>query len=92
MLRASGEANVQALGDIVQPRRAARLCSARGRRPWFLCTEKAEGGKCCGRRIAKLYAGDDKPLFACRQCRGLAYTSQSETRAIAPQGNRRSFV
>ncbi len=54
-------------------------CHFGGARPWFLCTEEAGEGKCCGRRVAELYAGDDSHLFACRSCRGLAYQSQSES-------------
>jgi hypothetical protein len=42
-------------------------CHLGGRRPWFLCA--------CGRRVAKLYGA---PVFACRQCCGLAYRSQQE--------------
>jgi len=52
-------------------------CHFGGARPWFLCTEDAGDGRCCGRRVTKLYTGDSH-LFACRQCRRLAYASQSE--------------
>ena len=34
-------------------------------------------GRYCGRRVAVLYAAGD--LFACRDCYGLAYTSQQES-------------
>jgi hypothetical protein len=44
-------------------------CHLGGRRPWFLCA--------CGRRAAKLYQYG-APVFACRQCCGLAYRSQQE--------------
>jgi hypothetical protein len=54
-------------------------CHLGGVRPWFLCPDEARAGKCCGRRVAKLYAGDSH-LFACRRCRGLVYASQSENR------------
>jgi len=53
-------------------------CNLGGARPWFRCTQKAGDGQCCGRRVAKLYAGDSH-LFACRRCRGLAYESQRES-------------
>jgi hypothetical protein len=51
-------------------------CHLGGVRPWFLCTGRADG-RGCGRRAAKLYLGNSA-LFACRDCCGLAYTSQSE--------------
>ena len=41
-----------------------------GRRQWFTCPA-------CGRRIAVIYGVGR--LFACRQCKGLAYASQGET-------------
>jgi hypothetical protein len=44
-------------------------CHLGGGRPWFLCA--------CGRRVAKLYQCG-APVFACRQCCGLAYRSQQE--------------
>jgi hypothetical protein len=44
-------------------------CHLGGARPWFRCP--------CGRRVAKLYRRD-APVFACRQCCGLAYASQRE--------------
>jgi hypothetical protein len=47
-----------------------------GRRPWFKCPVSSYG-KCCGRRVAKLYAAGD--LFACRHCSGLAYASQQKS-------------
>ena len=53
-------------------------CHLGGARPWFLCTEDAGDGQCCGRRVAKLYPRGH--VFACRQCCGLAYASQSENR------------
>ena len=53
-------------------------CDLGGARPWFLCPEDTGDGRCCGRRVAKLYTGDSH-LFACRQCRRLAYASQSES-------------
>jgi len=53
-------------------------CHLGGARPWFLCTADAGDGRCCGRRVAKLYTGDSH-LFACRWCRRLAYASQSES-------------
>lgn len=47
-------------------------CHYGGRRTWFICPESA-----CGRRVAKLYLGDNGS-FACRHCAGLAYASQRE--------------
>jgi len=46
-------------------------CRLGGRRPWFQCTA-------CARRVAKLYLCG-RPIFACRHCLGLAYTSQQES-------------
>ncbi|WP_247737263.1 hypothetical protein [Thauera aromatica] len=43
-------------------------CTFGGARPWFLCP-------CCGRRVAILYGGS---VFACRNCRELAYEVQRE--------------
>jgi hypothetical protein len=51
-------------------------CHLGGARPWFLCTEDAGDGQCCGRRVAKLYPRGH--VFVCRHCCGLAYASQSE--------------
>jgi len=48
-------------------------CHLGGVRPWFLCTADAEGGQCCGRRVAKLYPRGH--VFMCRQCCGLAYAA-----------------
>lgn len=47
-------------------------CHLGGTRAWFLCP--AQG---CGRRVATLYGGT---VFACRQCHGLAYPSENESR------------
>lgn len=55
-------------------------CHLGGARPWFRCNASV-GGRACGRRVAKLYLRGH--VFACRQCYGLAYASQSETRGIA---------
>jgi hypothetical protein len=52
-------------------------CYLGGARPWFLCPAGAGEGQFCGRRVAELYANG--PGFACRQCCGFAYTSQSES-------------
>ena len=52
-------------------------CHLGGARPWFLCTEDAGDGQCCGRRVAKLYPRGH--VFVCRHCCGLAYASQSES-------------
>jgi len=40
-------------------------CHLGGARPWFLCTEDAGDGQCCGRRVAKLYlaTGDLPPII-----------------------------
>ena len=46
-------------------------CNYGGWRTWFLCP--ASG---CGRRAAFLYGGR---IYACRQCRGLAYLSQRQS-------------
>jgi hypothetical protein len=51
-------------------------CHLGGARPWFWCTMDAGDGRCCGRRVAKLYLHGH--AFACRKCRGLVYESQSE--------------
>jgi hypothetical protein len=51
-------------------------CHLGGARPWFHCSASA-GGRPCGRRVAKLYL-HNTPVFACRQCCGLAYASQRE--------------
>jgi hypothetical protein len=48
-------------------------CHLGGRRPWFICSVRANG-QYCGRRVAVLYAAGE--LFACRKCYGLAYASQ----------------
>jgi hypothetical protein len=50
-------------------------CHLGGTRPWLLCSAPV-GGRPCGRRMAKLYLRGQ--VFACRQCSGLAYASQSE--------------
>ena len=50
-------------------------CHFGGARPWFRCVAYL-GGRACGRRVAKLYLRGH--VFACRQCYGLAYASQSE--------------
>ena len=44
-------------------------CTLGGSRPWFACPA-------CGQRVAVIYGAGR--LFACRQCKGLAYSSQSE--------------
>lgn len=46
-------------------------CNFGGKRYWFICP--ASG---CGRRVAKLYQGQD--IFACRHCYNLTYTSRNE--------------
>ena len=45
-------------------------CNFGGMRPWFRCPARG-----CGRRCAILYGG---PVFACRECFGLAYQTQRE--------------
>lgn len=45
-------------------------CALGGSRSWFLCPA-------CGKRVAVIY-GTGR-LFACRQCKGLAYSSQGES-------------
>jgi hypothetical protein len=44
-------------------------CGFGGTRPWFLCPS-------CARRVCLLYMRGQ--TFACRLCKGVAYTSQSE--------------
>jgi len=51
-------------------------CHFGGDRRWFRCAVDAEGNQGCGRRVAKLYLRGH--AFACRQCCGLAYSTQSE--------------
>ncbi len=48
-------------------------CHYGGVRVWFRCPARG-----CGRRVAVLYGGG---IFACRQCHGLAYDSQNESRS-----------
>jgi hypothetical protein len=50
-------------------------CHFGGRRPWFVCSVRANG-RYCGRRVAVLYGAGE--LFACRNCHQLAYESQQE--------------
>jgi hypothetical protein len=50
-------------------------CHFGGRRPWFVCSVRANG-RYCGRRVAVLYGAGE--LFACRHCHQLAYESQHE--------------
>jgi len=51
-------------------------CHFGGKRYWFLCPNVN-----CGRRVAKLYLPLQTPVFCCRHCHDLAYTSQQEDRA-----------
>ena len=44
-------------------------CTLGGARPWFRCPA-------CARRVAVIYGAGR--LFACRRCKGLAYSSQGE--------------
>lgn len=53
-------------------------CHFGGARTWFQCPKDARDGRCCGRRVAKLYAGRSH-LFACRACCGLPYACQSDS-------------
>ena len=69
-LRKANEANV-ARGTTTRIRLERTPCHYGGCRVWFLCP-------CCGRRAAILYLGNTR-LFACRNCRKLAYRSQRET-------------
>ena len=48
-------------------------CHFGGRRPWFVCSVRAND-RYCGRHVAVLYLGGE--VFACRRCSGLAYASQ----------------
>jgi hypothetical protein len=47
-------------------------CHFGGRRPWFVCSVRAND-RYCGRHVAVLYLGGE--VFACRRCSGLAYAS-----------------
>lgn len=47
----------------------ATPCTLGGERQWFVCPS-------CGRRVAVIYGAGR--TFACRRCKGLAYTSQNE--------------
>ena len=48
-------------------------CNYGGSRAWFVCPARG-----CGKRVATLFGGR---IFACRQCYGLAYASQRESRS-----------
>lgn len=49
-------------------------CYFGGRRYWFICPGVV-GGKYCGRRVAKIYAGNK--YFLCRHCHNLTYKSRN---------------
>lgn len=46
-------------------------CHFGGKRYWFICPASN-----CGRRVAKIYQGQD--IFACRHCYNLTYASRNE--------------
>lgn len=52
-------------------------CRYGGQRPYFQCPGVVNG-RCCGKRVVKLYSGGK--YFLCRHCYNLAYNCQSETR------------
>lgn len=52
-------------------------CYYGGQRPYFSCPGFVDG-KCCGRRVGKLFLGGR--YFLCRHCHSISYTSQSEER------------
>jgi hypothetical protein len=54
-------------------------CNLGGRRPWFICSTRANG-RHCGRRVAVLYLTSES--FACRCYCGLAYASQQKDRLV----------
>ena len=58
----------EAINQTIQLETTA--CTLGGHRQWFACPT-------CGRRVAVIYGAGR--LFACRQCKGLAYASQSES-------------
>jgi hypothetical protein len=51
-----------------------------GRRWWFRCPARRQGGPPCRRRCAKLYLPPRSDVFACRRCHDLAYASSRESR------------
>ncbi len=52
-------------------------CYFGGKRYWFICP-LTSNGKYCGRRVSKLYLGED--YFGCRHCYNLTYNSRNENR------------
>ena len=61
-------------------------CHFGGRRPWFVCSVRAND-RYCGRRVAVLYAAGE--LFACRCCCGLVYASQQKNPLFEMSAGRR---
>lgn len=58
-------------------RLAMTRCNFGGVRYWFICGLKA-GGRCCGRRVGKLYLPPNSTYFGRRHCHNLTYRSQKE--------------
>jgi len=56
-------------------------CALGGRRPWFVCNFQINSAQRCQRRAARIYLGAN-PAFACRECQGLSYASQKQTRHL----------
>jgi hypothetical protein len=52
-------------------------CALGGRRPWLFCNAESAGIS-CNHRVAKIYLGGG-PVFACRRCHSLSYSSQSSS-------------
>ncbi len=53
-------------------------CYYGGKRWWFICPTNKNGAS-CGRRVGKLYIGDQGKYFACRYCYDLTYISCQES-------------
>lgn len=52
-------------------------CHFGGSRWWFVCSLLIDG-KCCGRRVRKLYLPPGGRYFGCRRCYKLTYRSAQE--------------
>lgn len=53
-------------------------CTFGGVRWWFTCP-LVVGGRCCGRRVGKVYLPAGQKYFGCRHCYGLSYRSSQES-------------
>ena len=58
-------------------RLAMTRCNFGGVRYWFICGLK-DGGRCCGKRVGKLYLPPNSTYFGCRKCHDLTYRSQKQ--------------